>query len=174
LCNPKPLAQQVHPSPDVLKQHLLRRARRWLRDTSGANLVEAAIITPVMVFMTFAIVDFALVFYAYLALESGVSQATRYAVTGQQIAGQTREQSIMTAMRNATPTLTIADAAFTFSHLPVGGNNWLAGVGVENEIGKVTVDYSWTLLTPLIQPLFPGGRINIRVESAMKNERRFN
>jgi Flp pilus assembly protein TadG len=163
----------VHGSADVLK-HLWPRVRRWLRDSSGANLAEAAIITPIMVFMTFAIVDFAMLFYAYLALENGVSQATRYAVTGQQVAGQTREQSIMAAMRDATPTLTIADAAFTFSHLPVGGAAWVAGAGGPNEIEKVTVDYNWTFLTPLIQPLFPGGSFNIRVESSMRNERRFN
>jgi Flp pilus assembly protein TadG len=157
----------------VLK-HLWPRVRRWLRDTSGANLAEAAVITPVLAFMTFAIVDFAMLFYAYLALENGVSVATRYAVTGQQVAGQTREQSIMAAMRDATPTLTIADGAFTFSHLPVGGAAWVAGAGGPNEIGKVTVDYSWTFLTPLIGQLFPGGSLSIRVESAMKNEGRFN
>jgi Flp pilus assembly protein TadG len=141
-----------------------------LRDSRGANLVEAALITPILAFMTFAIVDFAMVFYAYLTLENGVSIATRYAVTGQQIAGQTRQQSIMTAMRNATPTLTIADAAFTFAHLPSGGTSWVAGAGGPNDIEKVTVDYNWTLLTPLIGQLFPGGAFHIRVESAMKNE----
>jgi Flp pilus assembly protein TadG len=155
-------------------KHQWPRVRRWIRDTRGANLVEAALITPVLAFMTFAIIDFAMLFYAYLALENGVSVATRYAVTGQQVAGQTREQSIMAAMRNATPTLTIADAAFTFSHLPAGAAAWVAGAGGPNEIGKVSVDYNWTFLTPLIGPLFPGGSFNIRVESAMKNERRFN
>jgi Flp pilus assembly protein TadG len=163
----------VHRSRGVLK-HLWPRVRRSIRDTSGASLAEAALIVPVLAFMSFAIVDFAMVFYAYLALENGVSLATRYAVTGQQIAGQTREQSIMAAMRDATPTLTIADTAFTFTHLPVGGAAWLAGAGVEGEIGKVTVDYNWTLLTPMIGQLFPGGNFNIRVESAMRNEKRFN
>lgn len=167
------MAQQVHPSRGVLK-HLWPRVRRSLRDSSGTSLAEAALIIPVMAFMTFAIVDFAMVFYAYLALENGVSLATRYAVTGQQIAGQTREQSIMAAMRDATPTLTIADAAFTFSHLPAGGAAWVAGAGGPGEIEKVTVDYNWTLLTPLIGQMFPGGSFNIRVESAMRNERRFN
>ena len=168
------MAQQVHRPADVLTQHLRARVRRLSRDTSGANLVEAALITPILVFMTLAIVDFSMLFYAYLALESGVSQATRYAVTGQQIAGQTREQSIKAAMRSATPTLTIPDAAFTFSHLPAGGAAWVAGTGGENDIGKVTIDYTWTFLTPIMAPFFPSGNINIRVESAMKNEKRFN
>ena len=56
--------------------------RKLIRDSRGNNLVEAAIVTPLMLFLTFSIIDFATLFYAYLALENGVSQATRFAVTG--------------------------------------------------------------------------------------------
>ena len=129
--------------------------------------------TPLLLLLTFSIVDFACLFYVYLALENGASQATRYAVTGQVVAGQTREDSIKLAMRTATPTLTLDDGMFSFSHLPPGGGGWLAGTGGEGDIGKVTINYQWNLMTPLIRPFFTGGRINIRVESAMKNERRF-
>jgi len=45
-------------------------------------MVEAAIITPFLMLLTFSIGDFASIFYVYLALENGASQATRYAVTG--------------------------------------------------------------------------------------------
>lgn len=148
-----------------------RRFRQWLRDCSGANLVEGAIITPLLLFLTFAIVDFGMIFYVYLALANGVSQASRYAVTGQQEANMSREESIKRAMRLATPTLTIEDDAFTFTHLPAGAANWAAGVGGPNDIGKVTVDYTWTLYTPLVRPLFNNGEIHLTVDSAMKNER---
>ena len=46
-------------------------------------MVEAALVTPLLLFLTFAIIDFAIMFYVYLALGSGVGQATRYATTGQ-------------------------------------------------------------------------------------------
>ena len=46
-------------------------------------MLEAAIITPLLLLLTFSIVDFGALFYVYLALENGVSQATRYGVTGQ-------------------------------------------------------------------------------------------
>ena len=59
-----------------------RRSFRRLSDARGANLVEAAVITPLLLLLTLAIVDFSAMFYAYLALEHGVSQATRYAITG--------------------------------------------------------------------------------------------
>ena len=63
----------------------------------------------------------------YLALGNGVAQASRYGLTGQVVAGESRETSIKMAMRNATPTLTLKDEAFTFTHLPVGGNTWGRG-----------------------------------------------
>jgi Flp pilus assembly protein TadG len=152
---------------------LTRRVVRRVRDTRGATLIEAAIITPILLLLTFSIVDFGALFYVYLALENGASQATRYAVTGQTISGQTREESIKAAMRSATPTLTITDAMFAFSFLPPGGSTWQTGTGGENDIGKVTVTYPHTLMTPVIRPFFTGGQLNIQVESAMKNEGSF-
>jgi Flp pilus assembly protein TadG len=153
----------------------LARARlvRRIRDSRGATLVEAAIMTPLLLLLTFSIVDFASLFYVYLALENGVSQATRYAVTGALSPGMNREESIRAAMRQATPTLTLDDGVFTFSHLRPGETTWRSGTGAEGDIGKVTINYTWNLMTPLIRPFFPGGQINVRVESAMKNETTF-
>ena len=155
---------------------MTRRVPRFFRrlgDAQGNSIVEAAMITPLLLLLTFAIVEFALLFYVFLALENGVSQATRYGVTGNQIVKLSREDSIKTAMRQATPTLTLSDNAFTFSHLPQGGANWLSGAGGPNEIEKVTVDYTWNIMTPLLWPFFSNGQIHFKVDSAMKNESRF-
>jgi Flp pilus assembly protein TadG len=151
---------------------------RKLRDQAGANLIEAAIITPLLLLLTFSIVDFGSLFYAYLALENGVSQATRFAVTGNAMTNpsggtMSREDSIRAAMRNATPTISIPDSAFSFSHMTVGSSSWVSGTGGPTDIEKVTVDYSWALLTPLLRPFFPGGKVHLQVQSAMKNEGRF-
>lgn len=158
-----------------------QRIRRLLRDTAGVNIVEAAIITPLLLLLSFSVVDFASVFYVYLSLENGLSQATRYAVTGQLMDDPaspgtklSRADSIKAAMRQATPTLTIGDAAFSFSHMPPGGGAWTAGVGGPGDIEKVSVDYTWSIMTPLLRPFFPGGRIRFVVDSVMKNESRFN
>jgi Flp pilus assembly protein TadG len=148
-----------------------RQLRRFVNDSSGANLVEAAIVTPPLLFLTFAICDFATVFFVYLALESGVTQATRAAVTGSQAGG--RAATLMSAMRDATPALTIPNEAFTFSHLSPGASAWVSGPGGPDDIEKMTVDYTWKLMTPVLRPLFPGGDVRIRVESARKNEWRF-
>ena len=52
---------------------------RRISDATGSTLLEAAIITPLLLLLTFSIVDFGSMFYVYLALENGVSQATRFA-----------------------------------------------------------------------------------------------
>ena len=151
------------------------RKRRFgrLRSSRGSTLIEAAIITPLLLLLTFSIVDFGALLYIYLSLESGVTQANRFAITGAETPGMTREDAIKDAMRRATPTLTIPDTAFTFSFMPPGSSTWSSGAGGPGDIGRVTVTYTWNIMTPLIRPFFTGGRVNMRVESAMKNESRW-
>ena len=129
--------------------------------------------TPLLLLLTFGIAEFASAFWVWLALQNGASQGTRYAVTGNQMGGLSREESIKAAMRQATPSLTLADEAFVFSHLPPGGTTWVGGAGGPNDILKVTVNYAWTPMIPLLSPFFPEGQITFAVESAMKNEGRF-
>ena len=156
-----------------MKRYFTSRLVRRLKDSRGNNIVEMALVMPLLFLLTFSIVDFASMFYVYLALENGVSQAARYGVTGNVLAGKTRDESIREAMRSATPTLTIEDDAFTFSHLVPGTVNWLPGSGNPTEISRVRVTYTWALMTPFIREFFPDGQINIAVESAMLNEPRF-
>jgi Flp pilus assembly protein TadG len=177
------VAQVVHTLHTVTPEPsrgLLKRCRRF-KGEAGATLIEAALIIPLLMLFTFGTIDFASLFYAYLALENGISQATRFAVTGNQMNDPanpgnllSRTASIETAMRQATPTLTLADTAFTFTHMPSGGGGWIAGVGGPSDIEKVSVNYTWTILTPIIRPFFTGGQITLHAESAMKNEGRFN
>jgi hypothetical protein len=162
-----------------MKRSLLHRIRR-LRDTAGANLLEAAIITPLLLVLTFSIVDFGCLFYVYLALENGASQATRYAVTGNLMDDPnspgnklTRVETIKLAMRQATPTLTIADSAFTFAHQAPGAGAWVGGTGAPGDVEKLTINYTWRLFTPMLWPFFNNGNINLTVDSIMKNESRF-
>ena len=133
-------------------------------------MVEAALALPLLLLVTFAVIEFSWGLFTHLALQNGVSEAARYGITGAALPGQTRTESIKTVMRNATPTLTIRDGDFTFSHLV--GNNWINGVGAPGEIEKVRVTYVHEVL--VFRPLFAGGRVTMRAESTMKNEGRFN
>jgi hypothetical protein len=64
----------------------------------------------------------------------------------------------------------VPDSAFTFSHLAVGGGSFIAGTGGPNEVERLTVNYTWTLYTPLLRPFFTNGQIRLTAESTMKNE----
>ncbi|HEY2432656.1 MAG TPA: TadE/TadG family type IV pilus assembly protein [Vicinamibacterales bacterium] len=150
-----------------------RRLIARLREARGATLVEAAIVTPLLLLLTFSVVDFGSMFYVYLALENGVSQATRDVVTGATVGSLSREDSIRSDMRSETPTLTIPDSAFTFSHMAVGGTSFVGGAGGPGDIERVTVDYDWQILTPLMRPFFANGTIHFTVQSTMKNESKF-
>jgi TadE-like protein len=132
-------------------------------------MIEAAIITPLLLLILFAIVDFSVVFYVYLSLENGVSQATRFGVTNNTLPGLSREESMKTVMRDATPTLTIPDGDFEFSHL--SGGSWASGPGNPGDVEKLTVRYTHNVF--VLKPFFPGGAINLEVESSMKLERAF-
>ena len=84
-----------------------------------------------------------------------------------------RDDSIRMAMRQATPTITIGDADFTFTHMTAGGGVWLGGSGGPNDVGRVTVQHTWTPLTPILVPFLTNGQLHVSVDSAMKNEAKF-
>jgi hypothetical protein len=160
-----------------MARNLSHQVFRRLRDARGTSIVEAAVITPLLLLLTLSIVDFGLLFFVHLTLENGVSQATRLVVTNQMMDDPAnpgtklnRVDSIKLAMRQATPTLTIPDSAFTFTNLPAGSAVWVGGAGGPGDIGKVSINYTWKLFNPMLWPFFTSGQITLVAESAMKNE----
>ncbi len=158
---------------------MLKRLRT-LRGCDGTNMIEAAIITPLVIVLTLGIIDFASMFYTYLALENGVSQATRFAITGNEKEDPDnpgtplpREAAIMAALEEATPALDLSGVSISYSHMAPGSASWAGGSGGPGDIGKVSVSYTWTPLTPILGPLLTNGQLTVQVESAMKNESRW-
>ena len=163
-----------------MTRHLSHRIVRRLGDAKGTSLLETAIILPLLLLLTFSIIDFGALFYVYLALENGASQATRYGVTGNLMDDPLnpgtkldRDSSIKLAMRNAAPTLTIADSAFTFTHMPAAGGGWTGGSGGPSDIEKVTIVYTWNFFNPMMAAFFTNGQMVLKVDSVMKNEGSF-
>jgi Flp pilus assembly protein TadG len=151
---------------------LLRRTRKLFRDTRGANIMEAAVLTPLLFMLTIGLFEFSSLLYVFLSLQNGASLATRSIVTTN-LAGAAREAAVKQAMKDATPTLKIADNGFSFSHMPGTGGSWTSGVGGPGDVGKVTVTYTWNFYTPLMKPFFKNNSITLQVESAMRNEPKF-
>jgi hypothetical protein len=143
------------------------RIVRRLRGDKGQSMVETAIVLPLLLLITFGIIEFGVLCYVDLALENGVSQASRFGITG--IGGPSRQASILAELRRSTPTLTIDDSSIQFSHL--SGGAWVSGIGGAGDVAKLTVTYRHNLI--VLRPLVSGGQVTLQVESAMKNEDRF-
>lgn len=141
-----------------------------LKRDDGANLVESALILPLVLWVVFAGVEFGGIIYAQMTLQNGVTLATRYAITQQVMAGKTRQASIIATLNTDTPSLTIDPTTITFTHLVPGTTTWLAGDGGPGSIEKVAVDYSWKLLTPFMPTIFGATSITLHAEASMKNE----
>ena len=137
------------------------------RDDKGQSMVETAIVLPLLLLLTFGIIEFGVLLYVNLALENGVSQASRLGITGN--GGASRQASILAELRRSTPTLTIDDSHIEFTHL--AGGAWVSGLGGAGDVSKLTVTYPHQLV--VLTPLVSGGRVTLRAESAMKNEDRF-
>ena len=149
-----------------------RRPRRASspRRTPGQALVETAIGIVLLVLLSLSVVEAAMLFFAYLTLQNGVTAATRFGVTGQDPNDDdhpTRhEDSIKRVMRDATG-LTLEDGEFTFYDITTQSS----GTGGPDDIIQVTVTHPLPLISLMVWPLVGnGGVITLRVSAMMRNE----
>ena len=164
-----------------MKRHSAYRALRRLRHSAAGNtMLEAALITPLLLLLTLSIIDFGALFYVYLSLENGASLATRYGITGllkddpaNPGTPLDRQNSMMLAMRQNTPTLTIPDSAFAFSNMPAGTTTFVPGSGGPGSVEKLTITYTWKFFNPVFYSFFTNGEVVLKVDSTMKNEAKF-
>ena len=127
-------------------------------------MIEAAIITPLLLLLTFSIVDFGAVFYVYLALENGVSQATRSASPGKlkddpANPGTPLDRRRIGQAGDAASRRRRPDRPRQRVHLPEPRHQAPAAPGPlasadPNDIGKVTVAYRWNLVLPAALAVF--------------------
>ena len=120
--------------------------------------------------LSLSVVEAAMLFFAYLTLQNGVTAASRFGVTGQDPNDDdhpTRhEDSIMRVMRDATG-LKLEDGEFTFYDITTQSS----GTGGPDDIIQVTVKHPLQLISPLVWPLVGnGGVITLRVSAMMRNE----
>ena len=120
--------------------------------------------------LSLSVVEAAMLFFAYLTLQNGVTAASRFGVTGQDPNDDdhpTRhEDSIKRVMRDATG-LKLEDGEFTFYDITTQSS----GTGGPNDIIQVTVIHPWLLISPMVWGLMGnGGVINLRVSTTMRNE----
>jgi Flp pilus assembly protein TadG len=146
------------------------RRRNPLRSTRGQAFVETGIAIIVLLGFVFSVVDAAMLFWTYVTLENGVTQATRFAVTGQTLTSGgnqlSRIDSIKLAMRTEAAGITINDSEFSFFDVTTGA----AGAGAPNDVIRVTVTHPYNPIFPILFLVNPNRQFTITVASTMMNE----
>jgi len=141
--------------------------------------VETAIGITLLLLLTFSVVDAGLLFFAYLTLQNGVTEATRFAITGQQATDPSnpsnklpRDETVRRMIRASTPGMTIKDDDVDFAVIPKDPTApTTPGIGGPNDVIRVTVQHQWQLLSPMLWPFVGnGGQFMLRVSATMKNE----
>src|SRR5690349_24882433 len=59
------------------------RLRRFARDGEGATIIEFALIFPIVLMITFGIMEISLCMASLVTLEGGLKEASRYGITAQ-------------------------------------------------------------------------------------------
>lgn len=89
---------------------LRRRMRRFKRDTAGASAVEFALIVPIFIALTFALIETCLVFFTEQVLESATQDSGRLIFTSQaQSSGMTEAKFKDFLCDRATTLFTCSD-----------------------------------------------------------------
>ena len=71
--------------PDLRRHGSMIRLARAVRCTRGTALIEMAIVTPMLLMLFASIFEFGRLFHTRLTARHAVIEATRYAVTGNQL-----------------------------------------------------------------------------------------
>jgi hypothetical protein len=128
--------------------------------------VEFAFVIPIILFLVFGTMELGRHYYVRLTLQQAVSEAARFAVTGNVLADSTgtpftRVESITEMLRRRASTLNV-DMERVSVDPPDGG-----GPG---DVVTIFVDFHYQFFAPPFNSLVPQGAFDFSVSTAMKNE----
>ncbi len=130
-------------------------------------MVEMAIVLPLLMLLVSGILDFSLMFRSRLTIQHAVREAVRFAVTGNTlndpVSGTPMERVAAIKSKIIENAVALDVDVNNITVTPANG-------GGPSEVVTIAAAFSYEFLTPLIKPLFPGGRYNFTIRSSMKNE----
>jgi Flp pilus assembly protein TadG len=152
------------------------------RRQRGVSTIEFAFIAPVLLLLLCAALDLGITMWVNLTMQYAVREGARYAVTGQDnldpdTGDQQRYEAIIQEIKqnsmglynmvNPSYTITINGQAQSYSTQ----SSYSTGMfGNPGDIIVLQLNCTWPLLTPLLQPFFPGGIYSFSVAATMRNE----
>jgi hypothetical protein len=151
-------------------------SRRKHARSRGSTLVEAALAIPIVMMLVSSVIDYARIHHTRSRMQNAVSQATRFAITGNRLADDdnpgfflTREASIARLVREISRIDDIdGDEIEVVTVEPDGRIS--PGAGGPGDVVLVRVTHEVAVLTPGLSRFFPGGRYRFTCTSRFRNE----
>lgn len=148
------------------------RSGKAFRGRRGQSMVEFAVVAPLFFLLVFGITDFGLMFFRLETLQYAIREAGRYAVTGQNMTGQCRTDSIRAILIQKAAGIPINPSDIKITS-PNGDNT----AGGSRQMVTVSLSSSYTFITPFIGKFFPnhdgngnGGQYIFKVSTTFMNE----
>ena len=134
------------------------------RETGGSALVEFGLTIPVILMVLFGIVEFGSLSFARITVRHAVVEATRFAVTGNQLTDPDDDQallsriaSIQQMVQDRAPHVTVQNISIS----PADG-------GGPEEIVTITVDFTYDFFLPGFKNVLDP--VDFSVSTSMRNE----
>ncbi len=126
----------------------------------GQSLVEFALLLPIFLLAVVVVFDLGRAIYYYSAVHNAAREGVRYGVV---------HPNDVTGMQNKAVNYAIG-LGLTAANVTAGLGTPETVDGFPNPTVKVTVIYSFSPATPLLDLLLPGGTINLKGEAVMRTE----
>jgi TadE-like protein len=140
-------------------------SRRW-RSEDGAELVEFAVVLPLLLFIILGIAEFGFIFQRYEVVTNAAREGARMAVLPGYATADVESRVIAYADQGRVPGLTAADIDVDDVSVPMGA-------GPDLQCKRVTVRFTHTYLFIPAMETFFGGNYNsvlLRAVSEMRVE----
>lgn len=126
-----------------------------LKNRKGQALVEFAIILPILLLLVMGIIEFGLIFNAYLTIQNASREGARYGITG------ASDADIVSLVRSDCSAL--QSTYLTVNVTPAEGSR------ITGDTLVVSVSYSYHMVTPIISSLF-SNVVVLNAQTSMRME----
>jgi len=151
--------------PDTQGHGAMIRLVRAIRCTRGSALVEMALVTPMLLVLFASIFEFGRMFHTRLTARHAIIEATRYAVTGNQL---TDEETGDVIDRAGSIRRIVAERAYGLAVTPESIVIEPADGGGPEDVVRITMTYTYDYSLPGFMDVLP--EMTFSVAAAMRNE----
>jgi len=142
----------------------------------GVTAIEFSLLAPVLFLLIMGIIEFSVIMFVSVVLESATDMTARLGSTGYVPAGQSQSQEIinnvntMTAGLLNTQNIVISTTAYSnFNNVGQSGQGTSGSLGGPSDVVLYTVSYPWTIMTPIVSAVI-GKTINLSASTIVRNE----